>query len=166
MKPTLSKVFSAIYDSLSRRSFKVAQYDAKSADEVAPFGVDGNPLRGMDAIYMETATDDQPVIIGYLNTKQLARPGELRLFSKKTDTSRAVAAYIWLHTDGTIELAGNADNAVRYTPLNTGLQQQVTALNIELQKIQVAITALGGSYLKQDVSLDISGSKIEEIKTI
>jgi len=166
MKGTIFKIYSVIYDKLNRRSFKGAQYGAKTADEVAPFGTDANPLQGMDAIYMETDTDDQPVIIGYLNTKQLAAPGEHRIYARKNDTTRDISTYIWLHNNGSIEFAGTADNLVRYQALNTALQQQISLLNGELTKLQAAISSLGGTYVRQPVTLDITQARINEFKTL
>src|SRR5690606_8847873 len=95
---------------------------------------------------------------------QLAAIGELRLYA--TDGNGQLQTFVWLKNDGTIELGGNTDNAVRYLPLNTALQGQVTDINAELVKIQTAITGLGGAYAHTPVSIDISGAKIEEIKTL
>ena len=160
---TTSLIDSTAIDN-GQRDIKVDQFGAKTADESAPFGDDGNPLKGMIAIYAETSEVGEPVIIGYINENQLAEPGEKRIYSLKSDGSLSTS--VWLKNDGTMEVAGNADNMVRYAKLNTALQLTITNLNAELIKIQSAIVALTGVYTRADVGLDISASKIKEIKTI
>lgn len=138
--------------------------NVQSAHQVSPYGVDSNPIADMKAIYGQTEVNGRPVIIGYINKNVLADEGEIRLFS--TDSAGALKMYVWLTNDGLLELGGDSHNLVRYTPLNSGLQDLKTAINAELTKIQTAISGLGGAYSKSDVSVDISSSKIEEIKTL
>ncbi|MFN0254517.1 hypothetical protein [Pedobacter ureilyticus] len=140
------------------------QFGAKTADESAPFGDDSSPLSNMIAVYADTGEIGEPVIIGYLNEMQLAKPGEKRLYSLKSDGS--LSFYAWLHNDGTMELGGKVDNLVRYIPLSTGLAKHNTELSAELAKISLAIGSLGGSYTPGAVTMDVSGSKINEIKTL
>jgi len=146
------------------RILKVIQYGAKSASEAAPFGDDSNPVPGLTAIYADTADVGEPVIVGYINTKQLADTGEKRLYSLKAD--RSVSFYLWLHNDGTMDVGGTADNLVRYTPLNTGLQATMAQINTELAKISAAVAVAGGTYVPGTVSTAIGESKIEEIKCL
>jgi len=160
---TLATVKSSIIEN-GARILKVLQFGAKTVDECAPFGDDSNPIADMTAIYADTAEAGDQVIIGYINTKQLAAVGEKRMYSLKADKS--ISSYVWLKNDGSMELAGNAHNLVRYTPLNAGLQATITQLNAELSKIQIAISTLGGAYAKGTVTNDISASKINEIKSI
>lgn len=138
---------------------------ALTADECAPFGIDSSPVQNMLAVYAETEEAGDQVLIGYLNKDVLAAPGETRLFSLDPSNG-SLSFYAWLKNDGTMELGGNADNLVRYTALNDGLADQKNKLNTELTKIQAAITALGGAYVKEDITVDITGSKIDEIKTL
>lgn len=154
---------SAVIDA-GQRILKVVQYGAKTAAECMPFGDDSNPVANMQAIYATTENIAEPVIIGYLNTQQLAGVGEKRLYSVGADGS--VSFYAWLKNDGTLQLGGDVHNLVRYAPLNIALQQQDTAINAELAKIATAIGLLGGSYTPNEVSTDISGSKINEIKCL
>src|SRR4051812_16726043 len=72
--------------------------DARTADVVAPYGVDGNPIQDMSAIYADTAADEQKIILGYINTSVLADVGELRLYS--TNSAGDLKAHIWLKNDG------------------------------------------------------------------
>lgn len=160
---SLSQVISVVIKTGSR-IVKVMQFGAKTADECAPFGDDSSPLKDMVAVYADTQEIGEPIIIGYLNENQLAAPGEKRFYSLKPNGD--LSFYAWLKNDGTMEIGGKTDNMVRFNPLNNGLSNQNTAINAELTKIAVAITALGGTYVPTQISLNIAQSKINEIKTI
>lgn len=159
---TITKIDSTSTDE-GFRSVKVEQYGMKTADLVQPFGEDSNPIKNMVAVFEETDTDGNPIIIGYLSPNALAAGGERRMYSVDSDGN--TQAFIWLKNNGDIELNGTGDNLVRFTPLERGLMQMVQKLNAELTKIQVAISGVGGAYAKVDVDVDVSGAKIDEIKT-
>jgi hypothetical protein len=165
---TWSKVYNTILDTVGRRVVRVYEIGPKTADQVSPFGDDSNPIQGMDAIYAESSNDGDPVILGYINTKQMAATGEKRLYSikpKTTDTPYGtISFYVWFRNNGTLELNGDSDNLIRYAALNTALQSEVQRINTELQKISTAIGSLGGAYIVEPVSIDITSSKINEIK--
>lgn len=160
---TLSTISGAVVKAGSR-ILKIFQYGIKTADECAPFGDDSSPLEGMTAIFADTGEIGEPVIIGYMNEKQLAEPGEKRIYSLKA--TGEISFYAWLKNNGTMELGGTADNLVRYAPLNAGLSSHNTQVVAELNKIAVAIGALGGSYVPGLVGMNVSDSKIIEIKTL
>ena len=162
MKITLSKIRSFIIEE-GARILKVEQYGPKTVQEAAPFGDDSGPIENLTAIYAETAETGEPVIIGYINENQLAGVGEKRLYS--LDENGNIAFFIWLKADGTFEIGGNIDNAVRYQKLDDALQAQKNAINAELIKISAAISLLGGSYSATLISIDTSAAKIIEVKT-
>ncbi len=160
------KVISTEFDALARRVVKflrLGKRDVQTAIVAAPHGIDSNPVKDMIAIYSPTGQNGKAVIIGYLNKNQLAEIGEIRLFS--TDQSGEDKAYIWLHNTGDIELNGNTDNPVRYSSLSTKLNSLANDINAELVKIQAGISSAGGAYTPSTISIDISDSKIENIKT-
>ena len=138
--------------------------DVQEPIQVAPHGIDSNPVKGMKAIYSPTNERGKNIIIGYMNADMLAAVGETRVFA--TDADGDLKTFIWLKADGSMQLGGSADNAVRYSPLNDGLQDLKTAINAELVKVQTAIVSIGGAYSRVDVSVDITDSKIDEIKTL
>lgn len=158
--------FSRIADVIleqSKRILKVKQFGVKTAKECSPFGEDSSPLENMVAIYADTSNNSESVIIGYINSNQLAGPGEKRIFSLKTDGSLSTS--VWLKTDETIEIGGNTNTTVRYVPLNTGLQQQVLSINAELSKIATAINSVApGAYTLTPITLDITSSNSDKIK--
>lgn len=160
---TFSTVKGFSFDKLKRRVIKLIQFGAKTADQAAPFGDDSNPLNDMVAIYGKTSENGETVVLGYLNKDQMAQPGEKRIFSLKPDGTLSIDIY--LKNDGTMEIGGNSDNAVRYSKLDAALKAQDQKINTELSKIATAITSLGGTYTVQNVSTDISQSKVEQVKT-
>lgn len=148
------------------RIIKVLRYgknDVQTGREASPYGIDSNPIAGMEAIYAETSGKGDKVIIGYINKNKVAAVGEYRIFS--TDEDGNLQFFIWLKADGTCQIGGSADNAVRYAPLAQALGNEKLAINVELAKIQAAIAGLGGAYAKVDISLDVSSAKINQIST-
>jgi len=117
----------------------------------------------MTAIYSPTAVNSEPVIIGYINTNQVAQEGEKRIFSQSLDGSLSFA--IHLKTNGTCEIGGAVDNAVRFNALASSLTASDGLINAELVKIQALFTGLGLTYARSQVTTNISSSKINEIKT-
>jgi len=139
--------------------------DAREAHECTDFGIDSNPIKGMDAIYASTSVNGIPVIIGYLNKNQLAATGETRLFS--TDANGGLKFNVWLQNDGKMLMGTSAtpsayvDNLVRYEKLKLSLDTYFTGLN---SSITTAISGLGGAYIPP-APFDPSLAKITEIKT-
>lgn len=164
----LVKTISTEYDKLKRLVIKYTRFgkfDVQTSFESSPYGIDSNPVKDMVALYSTTGENGKTVIVGYLNKDRKAAPGEIRLFS--TDDKGALKFYTWLKADGTMEVGGNTDNMVRYLKLNEGLQQEVLALNAEFAKVAAAISAIiPGLYVPTPIQLDISQSKINEVKTL
>jgi glutamate/tyrosine decarboxylase-like PLP-dependent enzyme len=156
---TFSKVRDFVIEN-GKRILKVQEYGVKTAKVASNYGDDSQPLKNMTAIYSPTAVNSEPVIIGYINTNQVAQEGEKRIFSQSLDGSLSFA--IHLKTDGTCEIGGAVDNAVRFNALQSSLASSDTLLNAELAKIA---TAIGGAYTFTPVNTNISSSKIDQIKT-
>ncbi len=161
----ISKLVSSAIENGVRtlKAIVLGKDDVRTALEVTPFGVDSNPTEGLMAIYVETSAKGDRIIVGYLNTNQLAEVGGTRIFS--TDKDGNAATSIYLRADGTIEVRGTGDNMVRYIPLDSGLQSFKSQIQAELALIAAGIAAAGGSYTPGTLSVDISGAKIDEIKT-
>jgi hypothetical protein len=146
------------------RILKVEQIGIKTADFATSFGDDSVPPKNWTAVYCDTLNDGDKVIVGWINSNQLTKvkSGEKRLFSLK-ENGKDQSIEIYLRNDEKIEIGGNQDNLVRYSKLNLGLQSEKNSINIELQKIATAISTLGGSYIYQPISVDISDSKIDQL---
>lgn len=158
-----------------KRKVKVrrkGKFDIQSVSEVSPVGIDSNPVKSMRAVYMET--DGQPVILGYVNSDQLAETGEIRLYA--TDDDGVTQIFVWLKKDGTLQLGGDADNAVRFSKLKEAfdeLQQSVTTLkNVFSTWVPVpndggaALKAAAASWAGTALVKDIDAAKIDEITTL
>lgn len=117
------------------------------AAEYAPWGIDGCPVKGTNALYSETSNTDARVIWAYENGDQLAQPGELRIYA--TDAEGNEVGRIWLHTDGSIEIGGtgasgsNDNHLTQYEALNTAITNYLTALN---EAITAGVGSAGGTY--------------------
>lgn len=151
-----------------RRFLKFLRFgkrDIQTAYESLPPGVDAVPIKDMKAIFGKTESNGKTVIIGYINTAQISKSGEIRIFA--TDKNGSLKRFIHLKDDNTIEFGGTSDNLVRFLPLQDGLDSQRADINNELVKIAVAINAIvPDSYTPTSVSVDISGAKIDDFKSI
>ena len=141
---------------------KVEQYGVKTADLAQPFGEDSNPIEGMVAIFSDTESDGESVIIGYIDPNKLAEVGEKRLYSM--DSSGAVGAYIWLKNNGQLQLNGDSDNLCKYKELEKVFEKLKNDINIELAKIQTGIVGAKSSYAKKDITVDPSKIKVENLE--
>ena len=122
-----------------------------------PSGDDSPPLPEDRVIIIQVDGEGKYITSGVLCKSQGAEPGEKKLYSR--DSSGDAQAVIYLKSDGTIEINGNADFAVAYTDLNTALQSFLTDLNAKLTTGFAAVP-----YTWPGTSLDITGSKVSEVK--
>ena len=162
----LVKMISTVIDSQKRRIGKFLLYgkgDFRTAYETGPYGIDGNPISNIRAVYAETGKNGETVLIGYINVNQKAAPGELRLFS--TNASGTEKMFVWLTANGELQLGGSVDNAVRFAPLKTATDKLIVDLQAELVKIASGIVAGGGTYTPGTLSMNIVPAKITQIQT-
>ena len=123
----------------------------------APSGDDSPPLPEDKVLLIKIEGSGKHIVSGVLCSSQGAEKGEKKLFSR--DSNGNVKATIYLKSDGTIEINGNADFAVAYTDLNTALQTFLTDLNTKLTTAFATVP-----YVWPGTSVDISGSKVDEVK--
>jgi len=165
----LVTIISAAFDDAKKRIVKInvmGKNDTQTAIQAAPFGIDSNPVKNMIAVYAKTSEVGRTVLIGYLNKEQIAEVGETRIFATDENGGKLTKGYIHLKNDETIEIGGNIDNMIRFNKLDSSLQSFKNQIQAELVLIATGITAGGGSYTPNSLSLDISSSKIDEIKTL
>lgn len=172
----ITKTISTAFDDLKRRIVKVlvsGKDNVQTATEVSPYGIDSNPIKDMYAIYAPTETKGKKVIVGYINVEKLAETGEVRLFS--TNDSGALQTYIWCKKDGTIQLGGDANFAVKFNELKSAfdeLQQDMETLK-QVFTTWVPVPTDGGAALKAASATwsatplvqNIDNAKNEDIKT-
>lgn len=138
--------------------------DVQTAEESVPFGIDSAVPKDFIAIYAPTSAKGT-VIIGYLNKNQLAETGEMRIYSTNS-AGNEVKMYIHLKTDGTAVFGGEADNLVRFTPVDDAIKDIKAFLQQELPLIAAGIATGGGSYTPGTPTFDVADAKIEEFKTL
>lgn len=119
-------------------------------------------------------TDDEVLIISVGSTKYAiavndgvdpeAQAGEEIIYSR--DSEGAKAAQIILRANGDIEINGDADFAVRFSPLETQFNELKNAFNTHthLYTPGTGTPTQTGSGTPQSAA-DISGAKIDTIKT-
>ena len=173
------KIISSKIDDKKRRLIKSLGWgndDVQETQVATAFGDDSHPVENLVAIYAPTSDIGNPVIIGYINKNQIAAVGEKRIFS--TDADGTVVFAVHLKNDGTAEVGGNADNLVRYSELKSGFDALNDKVNSHISKynshihpyIGLAVTVPGvtspTASIETPSTADISGAKIDEIKTL
>ena len=160
----LAKFLSAVLGKQDKRDVKVnvmGKNDTRTAFQASPFGIDSNPASEDDlvAVYADTTEDGQSVLLGYLLKGLAAEKGEVRLYSTDEDGAEQPKAYIHLKNDETLEIGGNSDNMVRFSALQTAFNQLKTEFNAHVH-------SSNGTPPVTPSTADISGAKIDEIKTL
>jgi hypothetical protein len=107
----LTSTISTALDSLKRIVTKISRYGAATQGiQVAPFGIDSNPIAKLLAVYAETDNQGQPIILGYVNVNSLAAAGETRIFS--TDADNNLKAQVWCLANGKVQMNDGSHPAV------------------------------------------------------
>jgi len=172
----ISKVISTIIQNGINviKVLRLGNSDVQTGYNVQPFGIDGNIPSGYRAIFADTGNRGDKIIIGVINKNALAEVGELRFHSEKSNGSESFAIY--LKSDGTCEIGGNANFAVKYNELKQQLDKTnevITAITNSLQNWS-PIPSDGGAALKTFFSSqiaskslgDYSQAKNDKIKTL
>jgi len=166
------------FDNVQRRLIKflrMGRSDVRTSPEASPFGIDSNPIAGMKAVYMETSTDGQSVIIGYVKQSQLAQVGETRLYS--VDANGETQFYVWLKNDGTLQLGGTNKHLARFEELKDGFDELRGDLNSLVSAFNAHMHATAGTGPPSPPTpgagipatastASIDSSKIDEITTL
>jgi len=175
----LSKILSTSIEKgrLISKVKRLGSNDSLTAFNIQPPGIDARSIKGMKAVYMETANDSEAVIVGYINENPKAGEGETRFYS--VDSDGVEKNYIHILSDGTIEIGGNADNMVRYSKLEDAFNELKADFNdlvskynshIHITTATVGATAVPG-VISPTVSVDVPSianilpAKIDEVKT-
>lgn len=174
----LVRIQNTVADSVGRRIAKFFRLgrNVETAIQAAAYGTDANPIEDCIAVYAQTGIKGKTVIIGYINKNAIAAVGEHRIFS--TDADGAPQFYIHLKNDGTCEIGGNTDNMVRFSELETAFNQLkddhdalVTAFNTHMHPTAATGAPSPPTPVPNQIpavvsTADISGAKIEEVKTL
>lgn len=124
------KVTQTYFNDLKQRIIKGwnGKSDTRTAKQLAPFGIDSNPVKDVPYIYIKTELDGKEVIVGFIQKDLLAEVGETRLFS--TDANGNLQTYIWLkNANNEIHLGGDSNFAVKFNELKTEFNKLKTDFN-------------------------------------
>ena len=150
--------------------------DIRTADNVAPHGLDSKPVENDLAIYGKTNNSASSVILGYLKNFTETKAGETRLFA--TDKKGKEVFSMHFKNDGICYFGGDSDFMVRFSELEKAynqLKDDHDALVNAFNRHVHATAATGAPSTPTVVPLiipvikstgDISNAKINEIKTL
>ena len=168
----LVKIISTTIDSANRRLVKFFRFGKDDVQEVlnaSASGDDSPPTENMRGIYVQTSQVGTPVLVGYINDKQIAKPAEKRIFA--TDRNGNLLLHFYMKDDSTIELGGTGNYAVKFNELeaqfnelNNKFNSLVTNFNNHVHAANATPIAPVTQALSSNA--DISLAKNYKIQTI
>lgn len=123
--------------------------------QILPCGYDSAPIPSDQGVLVALNNSSKKMVVGTY-PKAEAVPGEVRIRSR--DLNGNVKALICWRTDGTLEINGNSDFAVRFNALETVIKKLVDDINTELSKKKDEAGSPGS------VTVDLSSAKVTEVK--
>lgn len=149
--------------------------DVQEIETMNPAGIHSRGLKDDVAVMSDTEVMGESVLVGYIPKDVDVEEGEIRIFSRDPGNG-AQKIFIWVKNDGVIEFGGNADNLIRYTKTANSINELKDSIN-DLKNIisaWVPVPNDGGAALKSALASwfasplvqDISGAKIDELKTL
>lgn len=145
------------------KGWTLTKRDVKTFYQVSPWGDDSAPVLDSDIVVSDTKVGDTRIVLGVISTDKKANAGEKRIFATDQDGNTVVDIY--LRNDGTVEIVGNTDNAVRYSALETAFNDLQDQWNAFANAYTPGSpTVLGTPPTATPSTGDIAASKIEEIK--
>jgi hypothetical protein len=146
------------------------QYNRVSVQALPP-GIDAAPLEEDQGISIIIDKANRSVNIGVYPDAQ-AEPGEVRIYSR--DSGGSIQALLYFKTDGTIEINGTDDFAVRFSKLKEvvdELQGDVTDLKTAFSTWVVApndggaaLKASAATWFGTPLTKNIDDAKVETVK--
>jgi len=136
---------------------RMGRNDVQTAYQSSGWGIDSKPVKNTLAIHVKTANKSESVVIGYINQSDKTNEGETRIYA--TNDAGVEVFSIYLKNNGTVEIGGNTDNAVKHAALNTSLQQFVLDVNTQLTTALALVP-----YTWVPVTLNISSAKVDDVK--
>lgn len=139
--------------------------DVRESNEVSPYGWDSCPIAGVVAVYADTYSKGDNIVLGYANKNQIATEGQSRMYS--TDTAGALKYFVYCKDNQILIGTGTPTNHfTQWEALNTQLQSSVVNfINTQLPLIATGIAGGGGSYTPGTMSLNITTAKTDNILT-
>lgn len=171
----LVKIISTTIDSANRRLVKFFRFGKDDVQEVlnaSASGDDSPPTENMRGIYVQTSQVGTPVLVGYINDKQTAKPGEKRIFA--TDQNGNVLLHFYMKDDSTIELGGTGNYAVKFYELKTEFNELNNKFNNLVNLYNLHVHPVSGSatlaplitWQGSQSNANIDNAKNNKIQTI
>ncbi len=134
--------------------------DIQTVELMRQAGEDTNPPDGSKVLILSVGDAWKIAVASDDGIVPSVNPGEKKLYSTN---SGAIQAFINLLADGTIEINGSTDFAVRFTALETAFNQLKSDLN---SHVHSGVTAGGASTMMPTTpsTADITPAKVEEVK--
>jgi len=186
----IGKIISTLIDDNVREiSTEVYKNYTKKSKQILPPGIDSSPIAGDQGVLIVIDSNAGKSVQVGVYSSPTAEPGEIRLYSR--NDSGVQQGEIFIKKDGTIELTGgpailaygdmielngNADNAVRYSELETGFNQLkqdhddlVTGFNAHMHATAAPGAPSPPTPAPPNVpaspsTADITSSKVDEVK--
>ena len=150
--------------------------DVKNVLNVAPFGFESRVPAGYNAVYADTGDNGKKVMLGVIKDNVNINSGEVKIYS--VDSNGDVSIFLYIRSTGEIQFGGSTDNLIRYSVmeseingLKTDFNNLVTAFNQHVHPTAAVgppspPTPVPGVIPATDTDIDISESKIDELKTL
>lgn len=129
--------------------------DVQTVEYMSATGDDSVPPTGSRVVVLSAGPAWKIAIAAQDEIKPVASEGERILYSQE---SGSIKAFIALRTDGNAEINGDAKTAVRFSDLDTALQNLVAAINVALG------TKLDGGGTAGTLTLDLSAAEAATVK--
>lgn len=173
------KVISAILSEqgkfLMTKLLKSGKSDVQEVKTASIPGIDSFPLKDDIALYETTEINGENFVIGFLVKDRKSKEGEVRIYSRDPNNG-SEKIYMYVTNTGEIHFGGNSKHLTRYEELKTGFDELKSDFNDLVTKFNTHIhpAVLGTAPVTvsptatQDApsTADISGSKINELKTL
>jgi hypothetical protein len=142
----------------------------KESRQICPPGIDANPiLEDQGVLIIIDKVPGKSAQVGVYPDSQ-AEQGEVRIYSRAANGD--LKALMWFKADGTIEINGSEDNAVRYSQLETAFNTFKTDFNNFISTVfnlHMHPTAGTGppslpTLTGTSTTADIAPAKVDEVK--
>lgn len=155
---------------LLTKLLKSGRSDVQEIITASTPGIDSVPVKDDVALYEITDVNGENFVIGFLVKDRIAKPGEVRLFSRNEQGVEQI--YAWLKDNGEIHFGGDTGNLTRFQELETAFNQLksdfnalVNAYNLHVHATPSGVSSTTASTATPSTA-DISGAKIDELKTL